>query len=106
MVGLDIDQAELEALCDRHGLPPNLPSQAWRTPVPVFDARGRTQVGQATSGTYSPVCKRNLALATVRADCAVPGRALRIEHTVEFARHTLACTVVARPFFDPPRKRA
>ena len=33
-------------------------------------------------------------------------RVVQIEHTVEFERRRLTATVVARPFFDPERKRS
>ncbi len=103
-VGLDVDWEETERLYEAYGLPPRLPDRAWRTAVPVF--RGRTQVGQATSGTWSPIAKKNLALATVRTEHAAVGTRLRIEHTVEYERRTLAATVVPRPVFDPARKKA
>ncbi|MDP6934868.1 MAG: glycine cleavage T C-terminal barrel domain-containing protein, partial [Myxococcota bacterium] len=72
---------------------------------PVYDEQGQRQVGQATSGTWSPTLKKSLALATVPAALAQPGTRLRVEHTVEFERRTILATVVPRPFFDPPRKR-
>ena len=103
-VGLDIDWEELEALYERVGLPPHLPAQAWRTPVPVYS--GSEQVGQATAGTWSPLLKKNFALASVRTAHAAMGTRLRIEQTVEFRRHKVTATVVERPFFDPERKRS
>ena len=103
-VGLDIDWEELEALYERVGLPPHLPAQAWRMPVPVYS--GSEQVGQATSGTWSPLLKKNFALASVRTAHAAMGTRLRIEQTVEFRRHKVTATVVERPFFDPERKRS
>ena len=103
-VGLEIDWAELAALYERIGLPPHLPSAAWRTPLPVFS--GRDQIGQATSGTWSPLLKRNLALASVDAARADIGTRLTIEQTVEFHRHQVTATIVEKPFFDPERKRA
>ncbi|MBT8484932.1 MAG: aminomethyl transferase family protein [Phycisphaerales bacterium] len=104
-VGLEIDWDEFEALHARYGLPPELCSEAWRDPRPVYTAGG-TQVGQATSGAWSPILKRNLALATVDRPHAAIGQTLRIETTVEFVRHRITATVVEKPFFDPPRKRA
>jgi aminomethyltransferase len=103
-VGLVIDWEALERLCDSYGLPPQLPSAAWRAAVPVF--RDGRQVGRATSGTWSPILKKNLALATVEAPLGAPGTVVAIEVTVEWARHTLPATVTALPFFDPPRKRS
>ena len=70
----------------------------------MYAANG-TQVGQATSGAWSPTLKKNLALATVRSSHAEIGQELRIEATVEFVRHRIKATVAKKPFFDPPRKR-
>ncbi|MCB9787681.1 MAG: aminomethyl transferase family protein [Deltaproteobacteria bacterium] len=103
-VGLVIDWPALERLCDSYGLPPQLPGAAWRTAVPLF--RDGRQIGRATSGTWSPILKKNLALATVEAAFAAPGSVVDIETTVEWARHLLPATVAPTPFFDPPRKRS
>ena len=103
-VGLEIDWEELEMLYEREGLPPHLPAAAWRTPIPIYSGSG--QVGQATSGTWSPLLKKNLALASVLTPHAATGTRLRIEQTVEFRRHRVTATVVERPFFDPERKRS
>lgn len=105
VVGLDIDWPAVEALYEEYGLPPALPAAAWRTPVPVYRGKGR-QVGRATSGAWSPILKKNLALATVRSEYAAVGTRLDIEMTVEWERRTVPATVVKMPFFDPPRKRA
>jgi aminomethyltransferase len=104
-VGLEIDWDEFEALYAALGLPPQVPRGAWRTPVPVYDRFGR-QVGQATSGAWSPILKRNLALATVLARVARAAPRLRIEVTAEYRRHRLGATIAPLPFFDPARKRA
>lgn len=103
-VGLEIDWQELLELYDEVGLPPSLPTAAWRTPLPVFD--GVDQIGQATSGAWSPLLKRNLALASVKTENSEIGTRLKIEQTVEFHRHHVTATVVPKPFFDPERKRS
>jgi aminomethyltransferase len=103
LVGLVIDWEELEALYDAFGLPPHLPTSAWRSAVPVY--RHGQQVGQATSGTWSPILKQNLALASVRTTHAAEGTELRIEVTVEYERRTVKAVVTRTPFFDPERKR-
>jgi aminomethyltransferase len=103
-VGLELDWEALEAAFSRYNLPPQLPHTAWRSAIPVY--RGRKQVGRATSGAWSPVLKKNLALATVEATCAKPGTILDVELTVEWERRTVPATVVKTPFFDPPRKKA
>lgn len=105
LVGLEYDWDEFEQLFDKVGLPPQLPSGAWRDPVPVFDDRGR-QVGQATSGAWSPLLKKNLALATIPSGMAAVGTALQIEVSVEYQRKKVTARVVNRPFFDPERKKA
>jgi aminomethyltransferase len=102
LVGLDLDWSDLDALYGRHGLSPALSAQAWRDQVPVY-ARG-SQVGRATSGTWSPILKRNLALATVASFASDPGTALEMEWSVEGERGRVGATVTALPFFDPPHK--
>ena len=105
LVGLVIDWDEFEALHEAVGLPPQVPGGAWRDAVPVFEGGGK-QVGQATSGAWSPILKKNLALATVPAAHAKEGRRLQMEVTVEFHRRRATATVTPLPFFDPDRKRA
>ncbi len=104
LVGLEVDWSDLERLYAARGLPPALPPHAWRDEIPVY-AAGR-QVGRATSGTWSAILKRNLALATVAVHAATPGTTLEIEWTVEGERGRLGARVTPLPFFDPPRKRA
>jgi aminomethyltransferase len=104
-VGLTTVWEEFEALHTRFGLPPHVPAGAWRTPVPLYDGRGK-QVGYATSGAWSPILKQNLALASVRRGSDTPGTRLEIEVTVEFARHRVGAIVTSLPFYDPERKKA
>ena len=104
LAGIEIDWAGIEALSAAQGLPPTVPSQAWRTPVPVYS--GRRQVGRATSGTWSPTLKKNIALAQLETAHAADGSRLEVEWTVEARRGRAPATVVPLPFFDPPRKRA
>lgn len=103
-VGLEIEWTSFEALYRRVGLAPQVPSAAWRMSVPVYAAND--QVGYATSGCWSPVLKKYIALAHVRSPWAKPGTDLDMEVTVEHRRERAAARVVPRPFFDPERKRA
>lgn len=103
LVGLDLDWDDLERLYSRQGLSPVLSPVAWRQQVPVY-AGGR-QVGRATSGTWSPVLKKNIAIASVEAAHEPAGSRLQMEWTVEGHRGRVGATVVPMPFFDPPRKR-
>ncbi len=105
LVGLDIDWLALESLYDEYNLPPHLAPEACRLAVPIYTEDGRKQVGQATSTTWSPTLKKYIALGQVYAEYGKVGGALRVEHTVEFERRHLPCTVVEKPFFDPERKR-
>lgn len=102
--GLVVDWDSLEALFDEVGLPPQLPSAAWRTSTPVYDDKG--QVGYATSGCWSPILKKYIALAHLIGTHAEVGTELELEMTVEHRRKRARATVVKTPFFDPERKRA
>lgn len=105
-VGLEVDWDELEAFYDAIGLPPSLPTIAWRMSVPLYDRLSGRQVGYGTSGCWSPLLKKNLAIATVESAYAVVGTEMKIEVLVEHERKLVTARVVNRPFFDPPRKRS
>jgi len=103
LVGLDLDWADLQRLYAKHGLSPALSAHAWRDEIPIFEFG--EQVGRATSGSWSLVLKRNLALGTVVAGAAETGTELELEWSVEGERGRIGAQVVDLPFFDPPRKR-
>jgi aminomethyltransferase len=105
-VGLEVDWVSLERLFAAVGLPPRLPAAAWRTSVPVYAGGSREQVGYATSGCWSPLLKKSLALAHVTAEHAAVDTPLEIEVTVEHRRRRAEAKVVPTPFFNPERKRA
>jgi aminomethyltransferase len=104
LVGLEIDWNEVEALYDKIGMAPQVPSTASRVAVPVY--RGGRVVGKATSTTWSPTLKKMIALACVERHNSSVGTTLNMEMTVEAVRHTVAARIVALPFFNPPRKTA
>ena len=103
LLGLDLSWEEIEALYDNYGLPPSLPATASRHSLPVYS--GDRQVGYATSHTWSPLLKKSVALASVRADFSDPLSHLKIEQTVEHERYRVSARIVDLPFFDPERKR-
>jgi aminomethyltransferase len=103
-VGIEVDWDSLERLYADVGLPPKLPTTAWRASVPLYV--GGLQVGYATSGCWSPLLKRYIALAHLEARYAEPGTAVEMEVTVEHRRRRAAATVRPLPFFNPERKRA
>jgi glycine cleavage system T protein (aminomethyltransferase) len=104
LVGLEIDWNEVEALYDKLGMAPQVPSMASRVAVPVY--RNGKVVGKATSTTWSPTLKKMIALASVERDSSTIGSTLNIEMTVEAVRHTVSAKIVAMPFFNPARKTA
>ena len=103
-MGIDIEWESLERLWAEVGLPPRLPAQAWRMSVPIF--KGGKQIGYATSGTWSPILKKYIALAHLRAPHYAEGTSVEIEMTVEHHHKRATAKVTKLPFFDPPRKRA
>ena len=104
IVGLEINLSDYEDLYKQVRLPPQFPLAAWRGAVPLY--KNDRQVGHATTGAWSPILKKYIALATLEKTFTEPGTKLDIEVTIEYARKTASATVVKTPFFDPPRKRA
>lgn len=103
-VGLEVEWDSFEALFRAHGLPPQIPNVAWRASAPVY--RDGRQVGYATSGCWSPLLKKSLALAHLRAPHFEPGTQVKLEVTVEHRRELARAAVRKLPFFDPERKKA
>jgi len=71
---------------------------------------GRKEAGSVTSATWSPTCKRNLALAIVDAAHSAIGSTLwadiYLNRELVWERRMVAARVVERPFFAPARRRA
>jgi aminomethyltransferase len=74
------------------------------------DRGGRTQVGSVTSATWSPTCKRNLALAMMEASHIALGSSvwadIYLNRELVWERRRMPARVVPRPFFAPDRRRA
>jgi aminomethyltransferase len=102
--GIEVDWSSLERLYAEVGLAPRVPGAAWRMSVPIY--AGTEQAGYATSGGWSPLLKKYIALAHLGARWAAPGTQLEMEMTVEHRRKRAAVQVVKKPFFNPDRKRA
>jgi len=103
-VGIEIEWSGFEKHYRAVGLAPGLPSTAWRTSTPLYN--NNEQVGYATSGTWSPLLKRYIALAHVKSKHAKEGSELMFELKVEHFRKLTKATVVKTPFFNPERKRS
>ena len=71
---------------------------------------GRREAGSVTSATWSPTCKRNLALALVDAPCSATGSEvwadIYLNRELVWERRMVRARVVERPFFAPARRRA
>ena len=102
IVGLEIEWTEVEKLYEAVGLPPTAPAATSRVAVPVY--MGRTQIGRATSTTWSSTLKKLIALATIDVPHYALGTKVEMEMTVEAVRHRATATVVSTPFFNPRRK--
>lgn len=102
-VGIELEWDALERLYAEVGLAPQLPSAAWRTSVPLYV--DGDQIGYATSGGWSPLLKKYIALAHIGSRWAAPGTPVEMEVTVEHRRKRAAGSVVKKPFFNPERKR-
>jgi aminomethyltransferase len=103
-IGLEVQWPSFEKLHLERGLAPHVPNIAWRTSAPIY--RSGKQVGYATSGTWSPLLKRYLALGHVASEHGAPGTSLELEVTIEHRRNRADAVARKLPFFDPPRKRA
>ncbi len=70
---------------------------------------GRTQAGSVTSATWSPTCKRNIALAMVDAAHSAIGATLwadiYLNRELVWERRMVPARVVERPFYAPARRR-
>jgi aminomethyltransferase len=71
---------------------------------------GGKECGFVTSAMWSPVCKQNIAIGTVRTPHGQVGEKLYVEvyyqREMHWSRVMAEATVVDKPFWDPPRKRA
>jgi aminomethyltransferase len=74
------------------------------------DQAGKRQAGSVSSATWSPTCKRNIALAMVDAPHMRIGSTLWAEiylnRELVWERRMARARVVERPFFAPERRRA
>jgi aminomethyltransferase len=104
LVGLELNWDDVERLYDATGLAPQVSSTASRVAVPVY--RSGSQIGKATSSTWSPALKKMIALASISSPHARPGTELQMEITVEAVRHKVRTNVRELPFFNPARKTA
>jgi aminomethyltransferase len=65
---------------------------------------GRQQVGVVTSGTRSPVLRKNVALCRMAVQFAEPGTAVEVGKLDGHSKR-IPATVVSFPFYDPGKER-
>ena len=74
------------------------------------DKRLSKNIGFVTSATWSPVCKKNIALGSVRVPHGNVGSTVWVEiyyqREMHWSKAVAEAEVVDKPFWDPPRKRA
>ncbi len=70
----------------------------------VHLADSRSQVGVITSGTRSPVLRKNIALCRIAVQYAEPGTEVEVGK-LDGHQKRIAATVVPIPFFDPEKTR-
>ncbi|MFZ9703499.1 MAG: aminomethyltransferase family protein, partial [Candidatus Limnocylindrus sp.] len=104
LVGLELDLNVFEDAYLDLGYAIEHPLRAWRHVTPLT-RKGET-IGRATSGTFSPLLKRSIALGFLPAKHAEPGSSVGIEWQIEETRQQIPATVVPLPFLDLPRKRS
>ena len=72
------------------------------------EKRNRREIGFVTSAAWSPVCKQNIALGTVRVPHGKPGDTVWVEiyyqREMHWNRAMAKATVVDKPFWFPPRR--
>jgi len=74
------------------------------------DRAGRKEIGSVTSATWSPTCKRNIALAMIDAPHFAMGGTvwadIYLNRELVWERRMVRARVVERPFFAPDRRKA
>jgi aminomethyltransferase len=103
LMGFEIAWEGLEKLYADVGLPPQIPAMAVRASLPVM--KDGTQVGYASTSTWSPVLKKYIALVHLQRPFYEPGTRLTMEVTVEHHRRHAPGTVVKLPFYEPAWKK-
>ena len=103
-VGLEVNLDSLEAIYAEYGMPLYLPYEAWNEAVPIYS--DEQHIGKATSGMWSPMLKKYIAIARIQSQYAADGNQVDLEVTIDAHRKRAKSIVVKMPFFNPTRKRS
>ncbi|MFZ9883508.1 MAG: aminomethyltransferase family protein, partial [Candidatus Limnocylindrus sp.] len=95
LVGLELDLNVFEDAYLDLGYAIEHPLRAWRHVTPLT-RKGET-IGRATSGTFSPLLKRSIALGFLPSKHAEVGSSVGIEWQIEETRQQIPATVVPLP---------
>jgi len=72
--------------------------------------RNKKEIGFVTSAAWSPICKQNIAIGTVRAPHGNAGDTVWVEvyyqREMHWSREMCKATIVDKPFWFPPRRSA
>jgi aminomethyltransferase len=106
-VGIELDVTYIEKYFREFGMPLHLPERSWNEAVPIYADEAQSDlIGRGTSGMWSPLLKKYIAIARIPPAYAKPGSRFFIEEVIEAKTFSTPATVVEMPFFDPPRKRS
>ena len=76
----------------------------------IYSGRGNKEIGFVTSAAWSPVCKKNIAIGSVRTPHGNVGDTLQVEiyyqREMHWSRVMASAEVVDKPFWFPPRRSA
>jgi aminomethyltransferase len=106
LVGFQVDWGEYESYYDAVGLSAEVPDTAWDESTPIYTHDEETQIGKATSGTWSPMASQYVAFGAIETAYARLGTKLKMELTFEHEPRMVTVKVVKLPFYDPPHKKA
>ncbi|MCH7869178.1 MAG: aminomethyl transferase family protein [Myxococcales bacterium] len=106
-VGIELDVTWIEKCFKEFGMPLHLPEQAWNEAVPIYSDEAQAHlIGRGTSGMWSPLLKKYIAIARILPQHAKLGSRFWIEEYIEAKSFSIPATVVKMPFFNPARKRS
>jgi aminomethyltransferase len=103
-VGLEVNLNSLKSIFADFDMPLYLPYEAWNEAVPIYS--GEKRIGKATSGMWSPLLKKYIAIARIKSQFAHLGSRVDMEVTIDAHRRRAQTKIVRMPFFDPPRKKS
>tara|TARA_B100001750_G_C15306972_1_gene495214 strand:- start:203 stop:847 length:645 start_codon:yes stop_codon:yes gene_type:complete len=100
--GIEVDWESLEQYYRKLGVAPVLPTAAWRGSNPLY--KNNIQIGYATSGCWSPILKKYIALSHIKSEHIKENSFIEFEINVEHYRKLCPAKIVNLPFLNVERK--